>query len=433
MSGQLAGQLPGQPDPAPGDAGVCTAIALGWQVAELFHAPVHRGPAAAPELTDRLPGRSDFPGATQALWLGEQIQTQVLALFPALPGESPLAVQLADVLAVLRDPGRRREVAREAIFGLHCQLLEALSATDVRLGKAYGLGRALAETALVPADARAEVSEQEFGELLAEGRLITIRDWLFDLKTLLPDHAAYAVSRGLDGWQQWVAGRPSAVGYKSARAPIRVQGRIWRELLTGEKAARDMLELADYLTAGRQVAGRAAASLWHFKWLLTAAALVTAGVVITVLHWKGVSPSVRLVVVLSWIAGALGLSMKGAGALLGGALRDVEGWLWQSELDEAVAMAATCLPPGETPRRAPGDAVGAMPLSRDRTAELRRWDLMRDQAAGSAQAGSAQAASAPAGSASAGSAQAGSAQARSAEAGSAQAAAGTDATQQAAG
>ena len=54
----------------------------------------------------------------------------------------------SDVLAALTDPDRRRDATLDAIFTLHCRLLKALTVADFVLGKAYGLGRAVAETAL---------------------------------------------------------------------------------------------------------------------------------------------------------------------------------------------------------------------------------------------------------------------------------------------
>ena len=45
--------------------GISRAVALGWQVAQLFHSPVHQGPATDPPRGSHLPGRSEFPGASQ--------------------------------------------------------------------------------------------------------------------------------------------------------------------------------------------------------------------------------------------------------------------------------------------------------------------------------------------------------------------------------
>ena len=44
--------------PASGNARVCAAVSLGWQVAKLYHSPVHAGAAADPRRGPRLPGIS---------------------------------------------------------------------------------------------------------------------------------------------------------------------------------------------------------------------------------------------------------------------------------------------------------------------------------------------------------------------------------------
>ena len=358
--------------------GVCAAVALGWQVAQLFHAPVHRGPAADPPRGDHLPGRAEFPGASQSTWLGEQIQSQAQTLL----GKPAQVVReaLSDVRTLLTDPGRNREATLDAIFTLHCRLLEALTVEDFRLGKAYGLGRAMAETAILPADATTdEQREQQFRRMLDTGRLITIKDWLADLKTLLPDHTAYAVSRSLHDWQEWVAGNPAAGDWEPARSAIRVQGRIWRELLTGEKAARDILSLSDYFAAGRRAAVRI---LMRFWWLIAAATLLIAGVIFAGSYLHNVPPLVRLIGDVAWLAGAAGIWLRGAGTLLGPGLTHAEGWLWQTELDESVAAAATRLPAGAKRSPISARSVGELSPEPDRSAEFQRRDAMRRVAEG---------------------------------------------------
>lgn len=344
--------------PSSGDEGVCAAVALGWQVAQLFHSPVHEGSAGDPRWAghERLPGRSHFPGASQSRWLGEQIQSQVTTLLQAPP---PAVLDaLAEVLTALADPHRSPSGTLEGIFTLHCRLLEALTGADFRLGKAYGLGRAIAETAFLPAEvATDQEAEKQFQCALDGGRLITIRDWLADLKTLLPDHTAYAVSRSLHDWQQWADGPHAGGDWAAAQSAIRVQGRFWRQLLTGEKAARDILNLSDYHAAGRRVAKRVITRFW---WVIATATLLIAGIVFVGSYLHNIPPSIRLIGDVAWLAGALGISLKGTGALLGTGLKDIEGWLWQIELDGSVAVAATYLPPGAKPSRVSGGSLGEL-------------------------------------------------------------------------
>ena len=353
--------------------GISRAVALGWQVAQLFHSPVHQGPATDPPRGNHLPGRSEFPGASQSTWLGEQIQSQLEQLLADPP---PVLMEaMSEVLAALTDPGRRRDATLDAIFTLHCRILEALTVADFVLGKAYGLGRAIAETALRPAGAMTEEERaDQFRCVFEAGRLITVKDWLADLKTLLPDHTAYAVSRGLHDWQRWVAGDRQVGDWAAARATIRVQGRIWRELLTGEKAARDILSLSDYLAAGRRGAVEMIRRFW---WLIAATAVLTAGVIYAGAYLHGLPDLVRVVGSLAWLAGAASLFAKGSSVVLGPGVTQAEGWLWQTELDGSVAVAATRLPPGATKSAAGGASVGELAPDPDRTAQLQRRDELQ--------------------------------------------------------
>ncbi len=339
--------------PCSGDARVCAAVALGWQVATLYHSPPPPGPVGDPVRGDRLPGRSGFTPATQSKWLGEQIAAgaaDLLVIPPPLLAEALIA--LADRLGQ-DDPDHTPTL--DAVFTVHCRLLEALSVADFRLGKAYGLGRALAETALVPAAAGDGQAAEKFQELLNGGRLTTIKNWLTALKTMLPDHTAYAASRGLDEWHRWATEPRVAADWDDARTDMQIQGYLWRELLTGEKAGKDLLNSSGYLVAAFQVAKRA----W---WLFTAMAVIAVGVVLIVLLVPGLSATVRLAATLAWFGATLAAGLKAAGPLIGSAVEGAEGWLWQTELDESIATAATRMPPREKHHRVTGSAVGQMTL-----------------------------------------------------------------------
>jgi len=362
-------------------SGICRAVALGWQVAQLFHSPVHRGAACDPERGDHLPGRSEFPGASQSTWLGEQIQSQMSLLLTELP--PVLAEAMSDVLALLTDPGRGRDATLDAIFTLHCRLLEALTVADFLLGKAYGLGRAIAETTMLPANAITSAQRlEQFQSMFEAGRLITIKDWLADLKTLLPDHTAYAVSRGLHDWQHWVEQNPPAGDWDAARSAIRVQGRIWRELLTGEKAARDVLSLSDYLATAKRGTGQVIRRFW---WAIAATAILAGGIIYAGSYLHTIPDLVRVAGSIAWLAGAAGLFSKAASVVLGQGITRTEGWLWRTELDGSVAAASTYLPPGAKKSPAGGASVGELAPDPDRAAEFRHRDQLRNTAEGSTQ------------------------------------------------
>ena len=341
--------------PCSGDARVCAAVALGWQVAILYHASPPHGPVGDPARGDRLPGRSGFTPATQSKWRGEQIAAGAASLLD----EPPLGLReaLNILLARLSKDDPDRTGTLDAVFAVHCRLFEALSVADFRLGKAYGLGRAVAETALVPANAGDAEGQamQKFRDVLDGGRLTTVKNWLTSLKTMLPDHTAYATSRGLDEWHRWANEPRTAADWEHARTDMSLQGHLWRELLTGEKAGKDLLNASGYLAASWQVAKRA-------RWLFLAMVLVAVAVVLVVLLVPGLSRTVRLAAVLAWIGATLAAGMKVVGPLIGSAVKGAEGWLWQTELDESIAAAATQMPRSEKHQRVTGPAVGEMTL-----------------------------------------------------------------------
>jgi hypothetical protein len=149
-----------------------------------------------------------------------------------------------------------------AMAGLHSELLVALTAADFRLGKAYGLGRALAETALLP-DAR---NPQTFRRLFARHRLANLLEWLADLKSAFPPHPPRAsVGHCRPGRLQFVvsppppfaAGSPGRLGLGGrprerdpSVAPPRpaVAGHpLWREGMCRSAVWRRYVEAADRL------------------------------------------------------------------------------------------------------------------------------------------------------------------------------------------
>jgi hypothetical protein len=299
--------------------------------------------------------------------------------------------------AEVRPPGQLQVVVGE----LHRQLLVALTAADFRLGKAYGLGRALAETALLPDAKHPETLERAF----ARFRLANLLGWLADLESVFPPHAAEAVGGSLQAWAAWsqaptlrpaIDGQPGAAdaevdgrafgtvptsSYASvlpwrhrvtsrpwlARQPreprarpvdwgsardresvtraLHRQGQLWRAILSGEKDSIDLLSTDDYLWAADQLLGHIRRLTLRFLrrfWITTTAVTVILAVaVVTVLVARAVSTVVAAVLTA---AGAIGLTWRGAGSGLGRVLAQAQRPLWDSELDVAVANAVTRLP-----------------------------------------------------------------------------------------
>ncbi len=138
------------------------------------------------------------------------------------------------------------------------------------------------------------------------------------------------------------------------------------ELLTGEKAARDVLSLSDYLAAARRGTGQVIRRSW---WVIAATAILAAGIIYAGSYLHTIPDLIRVVGSIAWLAGAAGLFSKAASVVLGQGVIRTEGWLWQIELDGSVAAAATCLPPGAKKSPAGGSSVGALTPDPSRAAE----------------------------------------------------------------
>jgi hypothetical protein len=379
---------------------VISAFVLGWHTAELFHANVPRSRQHRQASLDKLAGIGELDPISQAGLLLAQVQADVRRIWrlddSSHPPPDPGPVQSL-LEAEVRQPGQ----LRAAVADLHRQLLVALTAADFRLGKAYGLGRALAETALLP-DAK---NPQTFQRLFARYRLANLLGWLADLKSVFPPHAAEAVRGSLQAWAAWTQaptlypandakrrtadaevdgqaaglaptstraaptparrrtisgawlsrhprepqGRPvdwgSAADRESVTRALHRQGQLWRAILSGEKDGVDLLTADDYVWAADQLLGhlrRLTLGLLRRFWITTTAvAPILVAAIVTVLAVRTVSTTVAA---LLTAAGTIGLTWKGAASGLGRVLAQAQRPLWDSELDVAVANALTWMP-----------------------------------------------------------------------------------------
>jgi len=314
----------------------------------------------------------------------------------------------------VRQPGQ----LPAAVARLHRQLLVALTAADFRLGKAYGLGRALAETALLP-DAKQPAT---FQRAFARYRLANLLDWLADLKSAFPPHAAEAVRGSLQAWAAWsqtptlrlpvgraadadadsqppgmtpnprpapaVPPRRAILGWWPTRPPrqphgrpvdwgsapdresvtraLHRQGQVWRAVLSGEKDCLDLLSTDDYLWAADRFLGHLRQLTLDFLrrfWVTTiAVALLLAAAIVTVVV---VRTAATVVAAVLTAVGAVGLTFGGAASGLGRVLAQAQRPLWDSELDVALASAVTRLPRERQPAKRGNRARGiGEPLSK---------------------------------------------------------------------
>jgi hypothetical protein len=344
---------PVAPPPAPPtseDPGVAIAFALGWQVAELYRDPHHERPDARP-LPDLLPGIGGLT-ESQRTDLGiRQIEAglhRLAARIGAAGLRLPLVAPLRDAFAGAPDPatGKPAEL-RACLLSLHRETLETLSAADFRLGKAYGLGRAMAETYDVT-DAESLASRFD------HWRIRQLDAWLADLDTALPAHASGSVRRSLARWEEWAAD-PKLDGapldwqrdLMAFRQALHRQTELWRALLSGEKAGVDMLKARDYLAAVHEMLSRAAELAWGVaKHLWFVLALIAALIVAAVVLLATSDSASGHIAAIAALAGALGVTWQGLGQAIWRAASRVERPLWGAALNIAISEAITRLPRG---------------------------------------------------------------------------------------
>jgi len=338
--------------------GVISAFVLGWHVAELFHANLPRSARRRPASSDKLAGIGELDPLSQARLLLAQVQADLERAWRFNDTGRP-PPDLDPVRSLLEAEVRQPGELQGAVAELHHQLLVTLTAADFRLGKAYGLGRALAETILLP-DAR---DPHTFEQAFARHRLANLLGWLADLKSAFPPHAAEAVRGSLQAWAAWseaptllLAGHPrtpqprpvdwgAAADRESVTRTLHRQGQLWRAILSGEKDGVDLLSTDDYLLAADQLLGhlrRLAFGLLRRFWIATVVvAAILAAALVTMFTVRATSPVLAAALTA---AGAIGLSWKGAASGMTRVLAQAQRPLWESELDVSVANAVTTMP-----------------------------------------------------------------------------------------
>ena len=321
------------------DARVGVAFALGWQMAEIYR-PEPPAPAD-PGDAGHLPALADLSVDEWARVGLDQVQAGITKLCSAI-FEAGLTVPDAERFAG-RVTGLVGEERDRAIEGFHVRLLATLTAADFRLGKAYGIGRALADMTRHPADWRAELSAK---------RVATLASWLRDLSTALPPHAAHVVASSLEEWGEFAAQPPQPTQPPPAggdsdsdsdgdRVPssldvalLQAQGRLWRSLISGEKRPTEMLEISDYVAAGEsllQSTARLAKPILrhHAPVLIAAVSLFIVGIVLMLVT----DDAAGIVSGAGVILTAVGIGWKGVGTAAGKTLGRLGTPLWESALD----------------------------------------------------------------------------------------------------
>jgi hypothetical protein len=314
-------------------------------MAEVYHKPPPNQPEEekpGEPLPAHLPGESELGPYEQGQTVVAEIQHDVNTLKQAFGFTLPSD---ADVQGIV-DPSGDGDSTKRTLLTVHRELRRELATEDAHLATGLDLGRMLADTVLLTDRKKPETLTEEF----KYGRLGNAYGWLDDLHSLLPDHASDAVSGSLKQWEEWVAGNKGVVPENVRVGFTRTlnnQGELWRRLLCGEKFATDLLSSADYKKAGDRVAKRFLGLVgnyivsWWYVIVLFAAAI--AGIVYAVVSYAPTGPS-TIAALIATAAGSLGVSWKTVASTLGRVTSKAEGPLWDTEVKEALVIAATRLP-----------------------------------------------------------------------------------------
>ncbi len=327
------------------------AFGLGWHVAELYHSDRLPGEEEPGEV-DSLPGIGRLPREARADLLVQQIAAEVerVTLDRAAVGERD---------AWLRDGRIDADALKLVVRRDHEALLKTLTARVPRLGTAYGLGRALAETMLLP-QTQEPVS---FRRPFSPYRLGTLKDQLADVQAALPPYVAEAVGQTLDAWARWVTGAVQGgtpIQWTTAQKRevgqnLRRQGEVWYGLLTGQMDPLRLLRLEDYDAAATSLLRSVGALAWEFvtaTWIGRVLGLVAIviGLALLAIAVTGQGAALAGVAVL-WL-GELGITAGSVAAAVRQTLRQARLPLWDAALARGIGSAAR-----HTPRSLrPGDA-----------------------------------------------------------------------------
>ena len=223
------------------------------------------------------------------------------------------------------------------MLAAHVQVLGVLTATDFKLGKAYGLGRALADTCRKPK------SDVDVKVELGRYRIANLLKWLDDLSTAFPAHAAHSVYSSLNTWCDRAEQQSLPEG---TLAVLRRQGELWRALLSGEKSCSQTLEIGNYLDAARELARKMRSTLIAVIARFPILAILTLVLIGGGIALLAVGGGAHIVAGATALFAAFGLTWKGLGGALGQLAGKLEQPLWGAVLDQAIAGAITLALPG---------------------------------------------------------------------------------------
>jgi hypothetical protein len=385
-------------------------FALGWTMAELFD-PSRRVSVAVHEPPfdpdTQLPLVADLTEDPKLVFLAAQL-CEYLQWFPRLAAPLALvtaqtdkkkAAVAAENLATATAAEQADDVAAAeaataavaeapfsetdmlaAVTGLNQAILDEFADDPQRLS-AYQLGLSLSDLVWVPRaagsglEAPAGKPSALFG-LFSRPHLATVQTLLSGAGTQLPAGAATVVSRSLDNWADWIDVNTARMASADAETwtdnagivlrALRVQGWIWRSVLTADPGVSVQPSMSAWVQAGSSIVRAArmmTVTILRRFWPIVVIALVVLGglLALIIANLSGASQAWASLVTVAAILGTGGYGLSS------GVSQSFEGVgydIWNAAKTEASAWAVTWLP-----------ALSATPAQR---AELDRggagWD-----------------------------------------------------------
>lgn len=378
---------PKGPEPDPNAA---TAFELGWLTRTLQLGVSDRSEVLLGGTGAALNGAAGWPA------LRRRIPTLIARIKQRLEKKDESPDELARLGAhALGDANADARTLADEAGRLHEETLASLFVLDAALADAYTLGRNLRD--LRPSPAAGEGIDAVAARVEAYGAPVS--EALGRLASKLAPNAAHSIRHSLALWESEIARLRDAIAGNGPAAPLdaahvpeqlRAQIEIWRSLLKGDVAARDLLRASDYLgtveNVMEQFAKVAGTSLRRPRMLglaLCVVALLVLTVVLFVLDKDG-----SIVAGLGTFLAAIGLTWKGIGEFFGRAAAKGEQALWDAQLDWTIAYRCTLRPEGAWPPKSPQAKTGIEEHVKEWREWRRRWpDLDADATADGAGGG----------------------------------------------
>lgn len=386
-------------------------FALGWTMAELFDpsrrvsVAVHQPPF---DPDTQLPLVADLTEDPKLVFLAAQLG-ELLQWFPGLAAPFALvtaqtdrkkAAVAAENLATATAAEQADDVAAAraaaaavaeapfsqtdllaAVAGLNQAILDEFADDPQRLS-AYQLGLSLSDLVWMPRAAGSGLEAPSgrpsalFG-LFSRPHLATVQTLLSGAGAQLPAGAATIVSRSLDNWADWIDVNTTRMASAGADTwtdkggmvlhALRVQGWIWRSVLTSDSQAAVQPSMSAWVQAGSSMVRAArmmAVTILRRFWPIVVIALAVLGglLALIIVNLSGVSQVWASLVTVAAILGTGGYGLSnGVSQSFQGVGYDI----WNAAKTEASAWAVTWLP-----------ALSATPAQR---AELNRRGVAAPQ------------------------------------------------------